>query len=379
MRHRLPALLGVLIALLGAAFLPLRVRVAAPRLGRPVVQAAGTQAQVRLKPTLPFLLPPVHLRLEGPGGSAPLQVAAAAWEGGERVLTVTLPDLPEGAYALKVEGGGTRLLLEKAVWIRNRWAADLHLVQIADLPPPGQEPLMRRFVDLMNQRRPDAVLVSGDIAYTGSEAIYRFIDAELHRLDMPVILTPGNHEREGWWRFIRTWDVYDHRVDLGPLAILSLDSAHGRDGLTPGTFRWLKGELGSLGGRTPVLQLHHPLFPPDRGAQGEAGKSGGFLRGHRQALLDLCAQHQVPLVLGGHWHQDAVFDATGRLRSDRPDFEGTKYVVTTALGAELRHVIDSPTFRYGYRWITFRSGRLVTYGVDPINPIPSTPLLDPAP
>ena len=76
------------------------------------------------------------------------------------------------------------------------------------------------------------VLVTGDINYEGSESNINFVFGQLATLDMPVIMTAGNHERTGWHRYLRVFGARNHRTDLGPLTILSLDSAHGRDQLT---------------------------------------------------------------------------------------------------------------------------------------------------
>jgi 3',5'-cyclic AMP phosphodiesterase CpdA len=167
-------------------------------------------------------------------------------------------------------------------------------------------------------------------------------------------------------------------VDLGPFAILSLDSAHGRDRLTPSQFHWFRDQLDSLKGRVPLVQLHHPIFPPGEAILGDGEKSGGPLFGYRDAFVRLCLERQVPIVLTGHWHQDAVFDAMGRFRDDTADFPGTKFVVTTALGDALRRVTRWPQRYHGYRILVFEQGRLVKYtqdlpGQPSPTPIASTP------
>lgn len=361
-------------ALILATGWPEQIRIDSPRLGTPWIDRSGAMIEVRLASSLPFVLPKMDISLEGPGGVAPLLETARRWDGTEAVLFMALPKLPDGGYALRVRTARQDLLRPKAVFLRSVWPAMLRLVQIADLPPPGREPMMRRFVEIMQQQRPDAVLVSGDINYTGTESNINFINAQLTRLDMPVIMTAGNHEREAWHRYLRVFGARDHRTNFGPLAILSLDSGHGRDALTPSSFRWLQEQMQRLDGRTPIIQMHHPMFPPGSTANSEAGGTGGYLHGYRNAFLELCRTYHVPIVLSGHWHQDAVFDQQGNFRTDRVDFPGTKYVVTTALGAEARKVFDQVAQRNGYRWIVFANGQLVSYGSDPHNPVPSTAL-----
>lgn len=260
------------------------------------------------------------------------------------------------------------------------------LVFIADLPPPGQEALMEAFLEDMAVVKPQAILVGGDLAYGEQESWYRYLVAkfdQLQAMGIQMIVAPGNHERKSWVQYLRAFgSATDHRVDLGPLAILSLDSAHGRDRLTPRQFRWLRAQLDSLGGRTPILQIHHPIFPLGKAILGEAGGTGGYLQGFRQPLIDLCEARKVPIVLSGHWHSDAVFDGKGELRDDTADFPGTKFVVTTALGNELRRVTRWPHVYYGYRILDFEGGRLVRYthdleGKGQDAPIASTPLGQP--
>lgn len=366
--------LAVLLATLFAIGWPLSVSVDSPRLGSPWIDQPQAVMSVRLDTSIPLLLPRLTLSLEGPGGVGALTVLDHHWQADDAVLSVRLPDLPDGAYALRVQTATQSLLLPKAVFLRRSWPRVLHLAQIADLPPPGREPMMVQFINLMRVRKPDAVLVTGDINYGGTEANINYIFSQLEQLEVPVIVAAGNHEREAWHRYLRVFGARDHRTDFGPLTILSLDSAHGRDALTPNSFAWLRRQLARATGQTVIIQLHHPLFPPGSTANPEAGGSGGYLRGYRRSFLQLCRQYQVSLVLSGHWHQDAVFDLQGNFRSDRTDFPGTKFVVTTALGAEAREVYAQSPVRNGYRWLEFVAGQLRTYSSDPQNPVPSTAL-----
>ncbi len=371
------AALAVLLASLLAIGWPLRVSVDSPRLGSPWIAQPQALMSLRLDSSIPLLLPNMSLSLEGPDGTAPLKVVEQHWDADDAVLSLRLPELPDGSYALRVRTAHQDTLVPRAVFLRRQWPQQLRVVQIADLPPPGREAMMGRFIAEMRARKPDAVLVTGDINYGGSEANIDLIYSELAELEMPVIMTAGNHEREAWHRYLRVFDARDQRTDFGPLTILSLDSAHGRDALTPQTFSWLKEQLASTAGRTIVIQLHHPLFPPGPSASSEAGGTGGYLRGFRRSFLQLCRQYQVSLVLSGHWHQDAVFDIDGNFRNDRADFPGTKFVVTTALGAEAREVYSEVPVRNGYRWIEFQDGKLQSYSPDAHNPVPSTPLAAP--
>jgi 3',5'-cyclic AMP phosphodiesterase CpdA len=359
--------------------LPLRTRLDAPRLGAPAIVPAGKSFEVEFVTSLPFV---------------PWRVAASAVErqwgfqlehGARRILghrsqgnrywiTLADPTPITGTYRQPTDG------LEH--WGQGTMPERMVLVHAADFPSTGNEAMLEHFVDEMAVVKPQAFLASGDLAYDSSAAWYRFMLGQFRRLEamgIPVIACPGNHERGGWARYLENFGPYTtHRVDLGPFAILSLDSAHGRDRLTPSQFHWFRDQLDSLQGRVPLVQLHHPIFPPGEAILGDGEKSGGPLFGYRDGFVKLCLERQVPIVLTGHWHQDAVFDATGRFRDDTADFPGTKFVVTTALGDALRRVTRWPHRYNGYRILLFQQGRLVKYtqdlpGQPSPTPIASTP------
>lgn len=262
----------------------------------------------------------------------------------------------------------------------GRWK----VVHIADLPPPGREDLLKAFVTRMAEVKPDLILATGDLGYGDTAADFDRITTFLKTLEQQgtvVVACPGNHERKAWIQYLRhfgskTW----HRVDFGPFTILSLDSAHGRDQFTPAQFAWFKREIETTKGRIVLVQVHHPVFPSDTADACEAKGSGGILGVRRAEFIQLCQQHRVAAVLSGHWHSDAIFDGTGRLRDDTCDFKGTKFIVTTTLGNELRRVTRWPKSYFGWRLLTFQEGRLLSCTTDldgdgKPDPIASEPLL----
>jgi hypothetical protein len=335
---------------------------------------------------------PPRARVERPRTGVPAEVDARGFTRlqASTSLPWVMPAEMRGSW-VKAMGGipewrGNRLEVKIATPIPGR-RGGFRLVQVADVAPPGREALMAQFLREMEALKPDAILITGDLAYAETPEWYGYLQGWIRSLEVqgtPVVLVPGNHERKGWPEYLRHFGpATSHRVDLGPLCILSLDSAHGRDQLTPSQWLWLEKELQDTGGRTPLIQLHHPVFPAGGAIHGEAGGSGGSLKGFQKRLVSLCVEKHVAAVLSGHWHSDAVFDATGALRDDRTDFEGPKFIVTTALGNELRRVTRWPKSYYGYRILDFEGGRLVryTHGLDAEGrpqPIASTPLGLPA-
>ena len=73
---------------------------------------------------------------------------------------------------------------------------------------------------------------------------------------------------------------------------------------------------------------------------------------------------QVPIVLAGHWHGDAVYDNHGVEHDNDWQFEGTPYVVTTAAGADLREKYASSPLHHGYRLIRLDGPKVVNYTYD---------------
>ena len=374
-----------LIALLGglvivAAGLPLRVRLDRPRLGLPAALQASSPLEIQLRTSLPWLAPELDLSLESAEGvCVPLGPFQRAWQGNVLTLTTLLPPLADGPYALRIRTAHQDLRQPSAVFMRKVFPSKFFIVQAADFPPPGKEDLLPQFIAEMNLIQPEAVLGSGDISYDVRPEWYAFLLQHLSQLEMPFIAAPGNHERKGWAAYLAAFGPGQHRVDVGPLAVFSLDSGHGRDQFTPSEFLWLQRALLDLGSQVPIIQLHHPVFPPGSAIHGEAGGSGGSLHGFQQGFLELCKANHVPLVLSGHWHSDAIFDDKGALRDDRADFPGTHFAVVTALGNELRQVTRWPHPYHGYRIIRFDQGELTseTYDLDgrgEPNPIASVPL-----
>ncbi len=242
----------------------------------------------------------------------------------------------------------------------------LRVVHIADLASLGTEGHMDQFALEMQLLGPDLILATGDIVYVETEAWVRWLQGRLEATGAPVIAVAGNHERKDWPLWLRTFgSTNNHAVDVGAMVVLSLDSKHGRDAFTPSQMAWLERQLRAAQGKTILIQAHHPIFPAGTEGRGEGHGSGGNLKGFQRRFVELCRQHQVTAVLSGHWHQDAVFDASGRLREDTPDFPGPKFITTTCLATEARLVTRWPHRHQGYRVLDFVDGKLVRHTSDP--------------
>jgi len=349
---------GALLASLLAAVLPDDCVVVRPRLGVPAVVLPGQTFRVELREAVPFREESVAVRLVGER-ALPCEHVAAAGSGATRTLEVTVPEgAPPGGYELEVTRGDLVRRRPRAVWVLEGLPDEAcTIVQLADLPTLGGDgsgdTLMTTIVDEIALIAPDLVLVTGDVNYSGRRADWLLLLDELARLEMPVIACPGNHEYKGLAGYLDSFGPNRHVVDIGGRRVISLDSAHGRDQLTEGQYAWLCEAFETAGERDVLVQVHHPLFRRRN------------LDVHAEDLAALCAEHEVPIVLSGHLHGDVNFDGTGRSRTDTPDFEGTKFVVTTAAGGDWR-ADGEPTSPVlpGYRLIRLSGNELVDYTYD---------------
>lgn len=200
------------------------------------------------------------------------------------------------------------------------------------------EAALARAIDALLALRPspDAVILTGDLAYDGRPEEYAVIARELARLPMRVIAIPGNHDARGPFRdalvprFCPTEDplFLQVAVDLGELVLVGLDTlVPGEDGgaLCAKRLAWLEGTLDRAAGRPVILALHHPPFATgigfmDRIALAEAEKLEALVRRHGR----------VERVICGHVHRSVQTLWAGTLASIAPS---TAHQVQLALEA----------------------------------------------
>ena len=348
---------GALLVAVLVSVLPVGLEVVTPRLGIPAVVLPGETFQLELRGGLPFLAPDLVVRLVGEETTS-CAVTEVSHGGATRTLEVTVPEtLAAGSYTLKVESQGLERSRPKAVHVLSVLPDEgCTIVQLADLAIFGGdgsgEQLMATLVEEINLIAPDLVLVTGDINYTGSWEHFDLALEFLGGFEMPVLTCIGNHEYKGLAGFLTAFGLPRHVVDVGGRRFITLDSGHGRDQLTESQHAWVREAFATREGRDTIVQLHHPLFWKRN------------LEVHVGDLVELCAEHEVPIVLSGHLHGDQLFDATGTSRRDTNEFPGTKYVVTTAAGADLRPPYAASPLHHGYRLIRLEGNSVLDYTYD---------------
>lgn len=194
--------------------------------------------------------------------------------------------------------------------------SDLHLIDPAR--GLGFAPALTWTVDLLNRfsRRPDLVLLTGDLADVAEPGAYADLRRLLTPLQAPVIAIPGNHDDRELLRAVfadQDWmpaaGFIQIGLDLGPLRVLALDSQRvGEVGgeLCADRLAWLAHALDAAPGRPTLIALHHPPVPVgmpqlDRFGFGQAAALAALVGRHRQVIG----------VLAGHMHRALTVQFAG--------------------------------------------------------------------
>lgn len=119
-------------------------------------------------------------------------------------------------------------------------------------------------------RRPDLVLLTGDLVDEGLPEEYHELRRILATLTIPYLVIPGNHDdreslREAFsdHAYLPRYGPLHYCVDDYPVRIIGLDSTvpgkhHGH--IDASGLEWLDGVLASDTTKPTVLMLHHPPF-----------------------------------------------------------------------------------------------------------------------
>ncbi len=197
------------------------------------------------------------------------------------------------------------------------------LLQVSD-PHFGTErpAVVEALVRLAHARRPDVLLLSGDITQRATARQFAAALAFVQRLQVPrVLAVPGNHDIPLWHLPARLLQPYArYRAAWGPVLEPVFDSADVLL-LAVNTTRWWRHQDGQVSAqqvqrvaerlaRAPaaqrrVVMVHQPL------AVAHAEDERHRLHGHAQALQQWGAAG-VDMILSGHIHRPAVLPlATG--------------------------------------------------------------------
>jgi 3',5'-cyclic AMP phosphodiesterase CpdA len=220
--------------------------------------------------------------------------------------------------------------------------AQTTIVQVSDAHiglkrAPDAADNLRRAVQLINQRNPDAVIVSGDIgerpeAWDQARGI-------LHGLHAKVYFVPGNHDvhSNDAERYRQAFGDDYYKFQVRNVTVYALDSqllgnwdnfdAHQEPPMSPQTrnegekmLSWLENQgggrddrkhKGSSDGGNVVIAVQHVPDERDGGFPNDPKPywtvNGEFRKREENAFRKL----GIHDVLAGHWHDGRVFDAAG--------------------------------------------------------------------
>ncbi len=173
--------------------------------------------------------------------------------------------------------------------------SDTHLVH--DEPDPGDptspDAGVRRTLAALGDRRPDLVLLTGDLSNDGSVASCRRLRALVEHLGAPILATPGNHDLPG-----TVSEVFgtDDTAEIGRWRIVTVDTTiPGHDDGQVDVEAFCS-RLDAVDSRPTLVALHHaPVSPSTHEMFHLAGAS---------ELLDAClARPHVRGIVSGHLHE----------------------------------------------------------------------------
>lgn len=200
--------------------------------------------------------------------------------------------------------------------------------------------------DILSQA-PELIVITGDITDRGRVSQFQWASDFLKSLQVPFITVPGNREisfsaiwewmlpplaMRRYRSFFGASDRVLYHCPRSNTVFFGLNSVH-KFPAWPGTVAresryWLKSQSARFSGWTKVLCVHHPVLPVIR-----ASSFWAHCLSDAGALLDICTQTGIGLILQGHKHRSAVMELHVPERQAR--------VVISSCGAPLSPLWDS--------------------------------------
>lgn len=206
----------------------------------------------------------------------------------------------------------------------------LHLSDI-HFGPPHRPDVAAGVVALAAERRPDLVVISGDLTIRAKAAEFAkardFVDRIEAASGAATLTVPGNHDvplYRVWERIFAPYGAYrrhfspelEPEIEDDEMAVIGINTAHGwteKDG------RISRRRLAEVDARlervaaakAKVVVLHHELAPAPR------FDTLRVMSGAAEAV-DVFTRHGVDLVLAGHLHQAFLASSEAYYPSGRP-------------------------------------------------------------
>jgi 3',5'-cyclic AMP phosphodiesterase CpdA len=182
-------------------------------------------------------------------------------------------------------------------------------------------------LELIAERRPDLVVVSGDLTQRAKPAQFRQARAWVDHIPVPSLVVPGNHDVPLYRVWERAFDPYGaYRRHFSPeleptyrddeLLVIGINTAHGwtlKDGRIS-LRRLLAVERALAAAPATVFKVvvahHHLIPPPNFGTQ--------TVLANAYEAIDLFSTAGVDLILSGHLHQAYIGNSEEFYPKGRP-------------------------------------------------------------
>ncbi|TFG01722.1 MAG: metallophosphoesterase [Promethearchaeota archaeon] len=158
-------------------------------------------------------------------------------------------------------------------------------------------------IDYINDKKPDAVVCTGDFTHHGRKIEYKNVSELLRQVKVPTLNVIGNHDavNNGIVFFERYIAPRRSTLTLKEKDIFILGVRSPRDNTSEGELcdeqiEWMTQQLNKSNEKIKVLALHHHLV-----AVPSAGHKRGTLVDAGEAL-QLVQDYDISLVLQGHRH-----------------------------------------------------------------------------
>lgn len=228
------------------------------------------------------------------------------------------------------------------------------IAQLSDIHANGgAEPLHRldAVLDWLTPLRPDAMIVSGDLAEAAYEQSYRDVRQRLESLGAPFFVVPGNMDDHG-----AMLEVFGGRFDwtaerplnvsadvAGEVRVIGLDvtveGAHHGDARP--VLEWLAAQLDAAGQPVLIFQHQHPFLC------GIDGKDRNICHGGDElARVIEAAKDRVMALTCGHVHRPMFTRFANRpasmapsvARANRLRLDGRESAISDPPGLLIHHV-----------------------------------------
>jgi 3',5'-cyclic AMP phosphodiesterase CpdA len=203
------------------------------------------------------------------------------------------------------------------------------LLHISDVHfgPPHLPRVARGVLQMIDQRRPDAVVLSGDLTQRARPEQFREARAFVDAIPVPVVVVPGNHDvpmYRFWERILDPFSAYRRWFadELEPvyradgLLVVGINTAYNwtiKEGRITLDRLLAVGELLAAapdGVFKVVVAHHHQIPPPNFGTQ--------TVLSNAYEAIDLFSTVGVDLILSGHLHQAYIGNSEEFYPKGRP-------------------------------------------------------------